>query len=408
MIYITFLYFLSGNLNFENNFNTFFVIGLSVFLFLNMIVILMHKLYDVDINNSLDEYFVDINDYDFKKRSPFEIACLRNSSLPGKREIVTTILSLINRDYIKLRKDENDIYYIKKVENIDTKGLKKSEIVLLDCIVPEESDGENDEYNLKKFILKMMKQYNSRKVINKMTEELLGKFDFFKRNVIFDVIFFILKYVSLVVIIFATIWMFGSINLLNLTSNVLSFYLVDVFIIIIEIFLVVYLMYTKIEVFHKLVFEKEKTLRFLSINSLILIGIILIFLLNKGLGTLLMFCYIYAQTLSLMKKRIFVNVKKGYIKEKIEAISLEKYIKDHSFFQEKEMEQIMLYEEYFTYAYAFGINVKVDDKLDLKQNEIEKAIKSTSSQIRNLLEFLQESVEIINKAVENTEVDVEL
>ena len=408
MIYITFLQFVYGNLNFENNFNNFFIIGIILFIFLNFMVLLLHKIYDKDINNALEDYFVDINDYDFKKRSPFEIACLRNSRLPEKKEIITTILSLINRDYIKLRKDENNVYYIKKVENISKTNLKESEIILLDCIIPEESDGLDDEYNLKKFILKMMKQYNSRKVINKMKEELLGKFDFFKKHIIFDIICFILKYFSLVCIVFIGIWMFASINILNTTSIVLAFYIFDIFVFIFELILLSYYIYIKIEKSHKLVYEKEKTGKFLGINALMLIGIVLIFLFAKGLGTLLIFCFVYSQILVLMKKRIFVNVKKGYIKEKIEAISLEKYILEHSFFKEKEIEQIMLYDEYYTYAYAFGINVKVDDKIDLKQLEIDKVIKSTSLRVHNLLEFLHESVEIVNKAIENTEVDIEL
>ena len=88
----------------------------------------------------------------------------------------------------------------------------------------------------------------------------------------------------------------------------------------------------------------------------------------------------------LKDKRRFINVKKGYIKDKIEAISLEKYMKEEILINEKECR--MIFEEYINCAFAFEIKLKSEKNLNPEQIALRKFFKKS----KNNLTLFMESV----------------
>lgn len=382
MLYVAYIYILNSNLSLNIELNKFFIICLAVFLFFNIILIILHNIYNFESNKNLNKYFVNIKEINFKNKSPFELACLRNSRLPKRRDIITVLLDLINRGYIKIYKYSNKKYYIKKIAN-DRRKLSESEKNLIDTI--------NDEfYDLKKFISNIFKKNNCKKILNKMTEEIEHKFEEVKINIVF---YFLFKILNLFLISFVFIFALGILSFSNIKLNIpIIEYLSEPlsviigFMFLIEFFVIASMLYSKIQKLNNILIEKEDLKGFLRINVFVLIFFILIFLLNKCISIFLIITYLYTLSLLLKDKRRFINVKKGYIKDKIEAISLEKYMKEEILINEKECK--MIFKEYINCAFSFEIKLKSNENLTSDQIILEKFFKKS----KNNLTLFMESV----------------
>ena len=119
--------------------------------------------------------------------------------------------------------------------------------------------------------------------------------------------------------------------------------------------------------------------------------------LNKLLAIFFIFVYITALIFNLAGKKYFLNVKSGYLKEKIEAISLEKYIRECSNLKERDSQSVIVYEEYFLYAFAFGITLKVNDDLELNNVLFNEVMKENLRQNMVVFSYLGEYIGHVNK-----------
>lgn len=372
-----------------------FIILVAIFLIFNVFVVLLHRIYNVDIENSLKNYFVDVNDIDFTNKKIFEMACLRESRLPCKRDVYTILFGLVNKKYLIISKEYED-YYIEKTKNLNIDNLSNPEKMLLDLI-------EDEKVNLKLFIKEISNKYSAKKIVNEMKEEIFEKFDYFVVNNYLGMIFSFFK-----ILILGTFGLFCiyvlfilgkgdeslyTNKLVNTTSIIT--YLDVAFLIVVFIFILTYF-FGYIQKINDFIYNREDAGKFLFINGIILISFFILFLINKFIAVFLIYIYITALILNLDHKKYFMNVKNGYLKEKIEAISLEKYISEYSNLKERDSQSVIVYEEYFTYAYAFGITLKVNDELDLTNVLFYEVMKQNLKQNMSIFSYLGEYIGIAN------------
>lgn len=382
-------------------FGIIFIVLITLFLVFNFLVVLLHRMYNVDVNDSLKDYVVDINDIDFSNKKIFEVACLREARLPDKRDVYTVLFEMINKKYLILSK-EYDNYYIKRNEQINIENISESEKIFFDLL----EDGKKD---FKGFIKKISNRYSTKKILNKMTEEIFNKFDYFEVNSYLGVIFNFLKITILGVFLLLCLYLlfmlnqgdvsFYSTRTYNETVNIVLFF--DVALLItVFIFLLTYCC-GYVQKVNNLLFNKEDLGKFLLKNGIILISFMVIFFINKLIVIFLLYIYISALILNLTQKKYFVNVKSGYLKEKIEAISLEKYIREYSNLKERDAQSIIVYEDYFIYSYVFGITLKVDDELDLNNVLFNEVMKQQFKQNMSVFTYFGEYIGHFNIVGEN-------
>ena len=403
MINLIYVYNESSRLFSNEMLNYLGIFFIIIFLILNFIVVLLHKMYNVDMDNYLNEYFIDINDIDFSKKKIFEVGCLRDSRLPNKRDVVVFLFELINKKHLILSK-EYDEYYVEVNDISNIEDISSSEQIILDLI-------DNKKVKLKAFIRKLSNKYASKKISNEMKTEILKKFDFFKVNKFFIIFFNFLKipiFISVFTFAISLIYIFynesasDAINtfttmqvLINIFSVIDNFVLVIVF-----IFMVTYCC-GYIKKLNNILLNKEENFKFFKVIGIVLIAFMLVFFINKLLAIYLMFVYITALIFNLAAKKYFLNVKSSYLKEKIEAISLEKYIREHSNLKERDSQSVIVYEEYFLYAFAFGITLKVDDDLELNNVLFNEVMKENFEKNISVFKYLGLLYEYANELVKN-------
>ena len=357
----------------------FFIAFIIIFLILNFIVVLLHKIYNVDVSDSLKEYFVDINDIDFSDKKIFELACLKDSRLPNERDVFTMLFGLVNKKHLKLSK-KYDKYYIERNDKLNIDNISSSELLLLDLI-------ENEKVDLKYFVKKISNKYASKKIVNKMREEIFEKFDYFEVNTNLIVVFNFLKITMIVAfVLFSAFWLFIASQNVEYYSGTLLMSIPEIFLNLYNLLLIVIFIFTLtyccgyVKKLNDILFNKEKNVKFLVVIGIVLIAFMVLFLINKVIAIFCIYVYITGLIINLSEKKYFLNVKKGYLKDKIEAISLEKYIREYSNLKERDSQSIIIYEEYFSYAFAFEITLKVNDELDLNNILFNELIKVSFKQ----------------------------
>ena len=353
--------------NIGNHSNEIFIICIIALIVDLIIALILHKLYDDDMSNNLNNYFFDINEIDLNKKEVIELGCLRNSRLPNKRDVATLLFSLINKKVIKIESGLTNDIYISKTENENNIRLSLAEEALL-------INMEDRKYGLKYFLTTFLNTYKVKNVINQIKESVKDKFEERKRHFVFGMILNIIKiiFVSIIIGIIMSgteTSMYNSNNFYHFSAETIkkapygvAMYWIFCFFVIIKLSKFIF---DKLKIVNNILSEKEDLAKYLKINIGAIFALMLMFLISNVIGSILLISYVFAMTLVLKEKKVFVNVKKGCIKEKIEAISLEKFIKENTLLIEKEVECIKIYEDYFTYAFAFGITLKSDEYLNL-------------------------------------------
>lgn len=359
MLYYLYLY-ISNNflLNIDLELNFIFVLFIILFIILNTILILLYKFYNNDssLNEILIHKYIDIYELNLFKTNPIESACLKDSRLPNKRDVISLILYLINKKHILLKKDQKNNYYLHKTTK-EKKSLSISEILLLDKI-------PNKECNLKTFIFQILKKNNCKEILDSMTLEIKNKFKISKRPIIFDLCFLILKYILIGFFFLLITNIFININFEILTTLQKKIITLDFIFILFETLILAYIFYIfNNKIYTKLSIDKN-TNKFLLTNSTLLICFLLLFLLIKPIAILLIYIYTYSLLLVLIDKKIFVKELNNDFTFTIENLSLYNYLNTYSLLKEKEIAQIKIYDILFTYAFAFKINLKTDNYLN--------------------------------------------
>ena len=98
--------------------------------------------------------------------------------------------------------------------------------------------------------------------------------------------------------------------------------------------------------------------------AVILIGIIIwiIFEGNKHIGTLIIIGIIFGMNiLTYMKTKLHILTENGKY-ELSKAQGLKNYIQDYSLMKERELDSVIIWDEYLAYAVAFGIPNKITEK----------------------------------------------
>ena len=80
----------------------------------------------------------------------------------------------------------------------------------------------------------------------------------------------------------------------------------------------------------------------------------------------------------IIKEELIILTKKGKEEYK-KACGLKKYIKNYSLIKDKEMDSIVLWDEYLIYATAFGIPNKVTDMFSVKMIDIGRVLEKTEN-----------------------------
>lgn len=371
--------------NIYNN-ATFIFISFIIFCILNLILqIIMHILYDNDMNENLDNYYVDIKDIDIDDLKPELMGIIRNSRKPNGRELGVVLFSLINKKAVKLETDTlNDVLYIQKSPKIRNIKLSKAEETLLDMM-------EDRKYGLKYFFCDFCSGYPAKKISKILEEESENFFDKTRRNKIFDYIFYFQK---ICIAIFTFILLISGVfsfpiesdqneQMLNTGFSIL--YMAPFLLTIFVSLNISKFFFDIIKRTSSILSEKEHLSKFFQKTAIQLILLCVIFVFSKTIGAYLILLYMLAYAVMLSQNKEFINIKKIYLKKKIEIKTLEKYIKEHSLLENREVEQIRLYEMYYTYAFALGITVASDEYL-----KIEKILKKDGARIEknHILDYI--------------------
>lgn len=359
MLYYIYLYISNKFLlTIDSELNFIFILFIILFFVLNIILTLLHKFYNNDstLKKILKDKYIDIYELNILKTNPIESACLKDSRLPNKRDVISLILYLINKKYIILNKDQKNNYYLEKTKK-EKKSLSTCELLLLDKI-------PNKKCNLKTFIFQILKKNNCKEILNTMTLEITNKFKISKRPIIFDLFFLILKYILIGFFFVLITNIFININFEILTTIQKKIVTLDFIFILFETIILAYIFYIfNHKTYNYLSIDKNVN-KFLLINLTLLVCFLLLFLLTKPIAVLLLFIYTYSLLLVLIDKRIFVKELNNDFNLTIETISLYNYLNNYSLLKEKEIAQIKIYDVLFTYAFAFNINLKTDNYLN--------------------------------------------
>jgi hypothetical protein len=249
--------------------------------------------------------------------------------------------------------------------------------------------------------------YPAKKTYIILEEESDKFFDKTRRNKKFDYIFNFQKIILVIIMFLFVISGIISINkefvnlfvfteelfveMLSLSAFIFAFYAISAFLMILVLLNISKFLFSIIQNTGDILSKKENWKSFFLKISMQFGFLMIIYLFNRGLGLYLFLMYMLAYTVMLSQEKEFINIKKIYLKKKIEIKTLEKYIKEHSLLESREVEQIRLYEMYYTYAFALGITVASDEYL-----KIEKILKKDGARIEknHILDYIVAIVDI--------------
>ena len=380
------LYFDGENSNVsqeQKNFNNNIVLGISIFLIVYWIILLL-IFEKEDIYNYTYENIDDIET--LKKYNPLIAGCLTDNREVLPRDILAVILNLIRKDYINLKMipnlkngKENYIYMISenksKIENLD-----RIESYILSWIFGFYEEKEVD-------LLKKMKELSKRKDFLKKLNNLnnLAKTELHTIGANIPKVPLLLRITNIFVFIFtifvstihiinnginiqiyqSTIWLF-----LLITSIVI--FIIPIIALGIHLILMLIILLKK---FIKSTAEKYSGKKIVEMSALIILFTFLIIAIiyavvpNKYicLDILMMsISFLIMRTDNLMTKHSKEILNDYY------ALNEIKYrIENYSLIKDEQINYIKIWDEYLIYAVTFGIPISIVNKLksNYKENE---------------------------------------
>lgn len=323
----------------------------------------------IDINKIEEKFDPDLNKYDIAL-----LTTILKKELIKEKDLIQIIIGMIKDRKIELisvlnEKDEYT-YFIEKREDI-TK-LKKYEIDLINLMFEKENRVE-----LLKSIRKLYRDSEVKKIIKEINMGLRKDIKVYEAKigeVILSLISIIIAIISFCVILFVAV-MLSNIN--HSETNAVEFATSTVLIGML-ILVGTYIMFF---VGRRIVYayNKDEDIIMYLAKFIFVIQIIIIIGTSININSVIIlmlvfeFATIFMSAIKSIKE--YVIVPKEYEKIRKDMYALKKYLEKNTYIEQKQFANVILYEEYLMYAFVFNITLKINNELNILQEELRKVIK---------------------------------
>ena len=362
----------------EKNANNNVIIGLTIFLFVYWLILLL--IYERE--SSIYTSFKENDEAMFNKYNPLIAGCIANSRGVLGRDILAVILNLVNKKIVKLEirksvnsiKSENDYQYL-------ISRCKEKEYTMdntekyVHCWIFEDVHFEDEQIDLVKRLQTISKQGNTYKKLEELsniaTDE-LNNIGANKAKVPSLLKAYHVLFMVVVLFVVSKHIMANGLNIDIYYSTVL-FGLIIFGAILFVIPLVVLMGYVVLKIiayFRRVINIINENITGQKIISTT-ISIFIVF------GVIILLTFLFAESKYLIFDELligimFLIIKTDHLMLKNDKKILEdyyhiRYIKDkieeYSLLDEKDIEHIVLWEQYLTYSISFGNSDKISDKM---------------------------------------------
>lgn len=370
--------------DYEVFFKNLFISVSVIFVIAIVCYIIEHKMYNKN-EKILDENLIEPKfDIDFKDKDILYLSTILNQKLPGKKEIILLIMQLINKKVIDLSSyyDGNEYQYIITNRLNDKIKINNVENSLLNYLF-EKSESVN-------LIDKVRQIYSSKNKEVSNIEKSIYNFSEVNRLIKHSKISLVYKILA---VISAILILFSGICILLPTGIAFEFKGISQ---IISTFFGIGLICICIAFIYIIILKRlnyiyqynNDTISWILLNIIFLnlcLIVSYIFPFSLIVQFLTYAIYIFASFAVMIKYNTHISLSENDVNVRNRLISLKNYFKSMNYLTDKELANIITYEECMMYGFLFNITIKINNEFDLLQKELLNAMKQEGMSYLNIL-----------------------